>query len=137
MSVVNKRPGAPIQISLGRRDEAADVYNARLAGIPQMVTDPVTRRTSEQCTVIYHAVNLDGEDYLAERVHNLAFAIDRDVRDELLDGSLSEPKTWQQLVIEKGKAAFAFAASRTGQSADASALLASPAESTDSAEMPI
>lgn len=110
MALANKRIGAPILVSIGRRGERPDLYPGRIVSQPQMAV--VNSRPGEFATVITVQTNLDGDEYLAERVHNLAFAFDRSERIPLLDGVPTQPKTWQELVAEKAKATLEFMQSR-------------------------
>jgi len=110
MALANKRVGSKITISIGRRGERPDLIPAVIVGAPQMVL--ANGRMQEVASVITLQKNLAGDDYLGERVHNLAFAFDRSERVELLDGDTSKPKTWQELAHEKQAATLAFFASR-------------------------
>lgn len=122
MAVANTRVGAKIDISIGRRGQKPDIYPARIVGLPQMVA--TGGRMQEVAKVIVDQTNLAGEHYLAERIHNLAFAFDRQEPCELLDGPASQPKTWQELVAERAQAAKAYVLSlpETGQVVEADQL---------------
>lgn len=110
MAVLNKILGAPIIISIGGRGEKPDLYPARLAGQPTLTV--VNGRPSIFAEVIALQTNSDGEAYLAQRVHNLAFAFDRTERVEPLDGPRTQPKSIQELVAEQGRKALEFAMNR-------------------------
>lgn len=122
VAVANTRVGAKISISIGRKGERPDLYPARIVGLPQMV--PNNGRMQEVAKVIVDQTNLAGEHYLAERIHNLAFAYDRQEPCELLDGPATQPKTWQELVAERTQSALAFVMGlpETGQSVEADQL---------------
>ena len=107
MAVINTHPGAPLTISIGKKGFRPDFYAARIVGAVRTVRE--NGRTNQVAPVIYEAKNLAGETYLAERPdHNLAFAIDREELCPLLDGSMNEPKPWQELVKERAKGLMAF-----------------------------
>jgi hypothetical protein len=115
MALTNSSVGAPISITVGRRGEQPDTYPARLVGVPFHMLQP-SGRAAIMAPVIALQTNLAGDRYLAERVQNLAFASDRRVRCPELDGSASEPKTWQQVVADKAAATLAYFAARQPQS---------------------
>ena len=111
MALVNKRLGAAIIASIGSAGQRPDFYDAKIVDQPRTIIG-ANGRVQDVATVIYDATNLEGEHYLAERVHNLAFAFDRTERNERLDGPATQPKSWQQLVAERNEASRAFLMSR-------------------------
>lgn len=106
MALQNKRVGAPIMISIGRRGERPDLIDSRIASAPTIVLQ--NGRPKEMVTVITAQQNLAGETYLGERVHDLAYAFDRSQRNELLDGPAGQPKSMQELIAEKSAATLKF-----------------------------
>lgn len=109
MALTTNRVGAPITISIGRKGERPDLYPARIVEPAQLMVGR-NGQPQQVAKVIVHQQNLAGEDYLAERIHNLNFAFDRTKPDAMLDGTPSAPKTWQDLVKERASATLAFLA---------------------------
>lgn len=116
MALINKRLGAAIVASIGRKGEAPDLYPARIVGQPEKIV--VNGRVQEVAEIVFEATSLQsGEKYLATRIHNLAFALDRSEVSEMLDGTESAPKSWQELVREQSAKALAFAMGRPSAAA--------------------
>lgn len=110
MALFNKRPGARIFFSIGRRGEQPDVYPARIVS---PVTVTMTQRGPvETATIITEQENLNGEKYLGERVANLLYSWDRSEHNERLDGTEDEPKPVQKLIAERMQELAQFRASQ-------------------------
>lgn len=109
MALINKNLGARILASIGRRGEQPDVRPARIVGQPFPMRDE-RGRVGTYAEIIEIRKNTAGEEYLAQRTHNLAFAFDRFDRVPRLDGTDDQPKTWQELVREQQAEFMAFAA---------------------------
>ena len=110
MSVINKNLGARIAASLGRAGERPDLKPAVIVGRPEMTA--VNGRMGLYAEIVFVQKNLSGEEYLAQRIHNLAFAFDRKDLHPLLDGTEQAPKSWQEVVKEQSASALAFAMGR-------------------------
>lgn len=107
MALINKRIGAPATVTRGRKGERPDFYPGKLVSQPETIIG-ANGRPMVVADVITLETNRNDEEYLAYRpAQNLAFAFDRFDRVEQLDGTTTEPKTWQQLVAEQAKAAMA------------------------------
>ena len=117
MALINSGKGAPITITVGRRGERPDFIPARIVGDVRDVTLE-NGRNAQLATVITYQATRDGELYLGERQdHNLAFAFDRFDRVEALDGTNEEPKSWQELVVEKQRSLMEFLMKRPSSEA--------------------
>jgi hypothetical protein len=111
MALTSTGLGAKIFASIGRRGERPDLIPARLASQPMQMTD-TKGRPYIGCNVITAQRNLAGEEYLSERVHNLAFAFDRTDNVELLDGAPDSPLSIADLIRNKQQSQLAFSMSR-------------------------
>lgn len=123
MALLNKGIGAKIFFSIGHRGEQPDKYAGRI--VTPVRVDMTPKGPVETATIITLQTNLNGEEYLNERVANLRFAWDRTEDVEALDGTESAPKTVQALVAERMAGLDAFLASRE-QSLPATASEAAP-----------
>lgn len=110
MALINKRTGAKIFFSIGRRGETPDKYAGKI--VSPVTVSMTPQGPVETATIITVQTNLQGEEYLNERVANLRFAWDRTESVEALDGTESEPKTVAQLVADRMAGLDAFLAGR-------------------------
>jgi len=124
MALQNSKIGSKVFFSIGRRGEMPDKYAGRIVS-PVTVSDG-PKGPRQTATIITLQQNLQGDDYLNERVADLRFAWDRTETVEALDGTESEPKTVGQLIADRATGLDAFLASRE-QSLDVSAADAAPA----------
>lgn len=131
MALLNKRTGAKVYFSIGRRGEQPDRYPARI--VSNITVSPGPRGPMETATVITLQQNLQGETYLNERVADLRFVLDRTEQVEALDGTEEAPKSVAALIAERQAGLDQFLASRE-QSISVADLGAMNDESAASAE---
>ena len=109
MALINKRMGARIFFSIGRRGEQPDVYPARIVSPITVTVGP--KGPMETATIVTLQKNLEGEEYLGERVANLLYSWDRTEFVDALDGTPDEPKSVQEVVADRMAALAAHRAS--------------------------
>lgn len=110
MALLNKRPGAKVYFSIGRRGETPDKYAGRI--VSAITVSPGPRGPMETATIITQQENLQGVSYLNERVADLRFVTDRTEQVEALDGTEEEPKSVANLVADRQAGLDQFLASR-------------------------
>jgi hypothetical protein len=110
MAPTSSQVGTPIVATIGWKGQRPDLYAAKIVGPTALVMN--NGQPIEVARIIMVQKNLAGEEYLAERLHNLQFAFDRSERVELLDGTAKQPKSWQQLVQDRQTATLAYFATR-------------------------
>lgn len=117
--LLNARPGAPVEWTIGAAGQTADVWPARLATAPDFGTDDRGRQ-GIVATIITLQKSQEGVEFLGERTVQARFLFDRTYRIEQLDGTKEKPQTLRELIQARQDSVKAFLATRAqAQSLDA------------------